>query len=186
MWSPTARAVEHEIAGFLTHSDQGEVGGTAAHVAHQDAIADSYLLAPVRVRVNPGVESGLRFFQQGQLFQTHGPSGFHGQVASRCIKRCRHGQNHILGDQRFLAETFPLTKLPGFDEMLQIAATGFHRRNATDSFGGLPGQDRRSPVHTDMNQPRLRRTDQPRRHPRAQLSRQFTDRIITPRVPGQL
>ena len=60
-------ALKAKFAAFLCDRDQREVGGTAADVDNEDEIADADLLAPVRMAFDPGVESGLRLFEQDDV-----------------------------------------------------------------------------------------------------------------------
>ncbi len=57
-------AVEREFAPALGDRDQSEVGSAAADVHHQDQIAHLHALAPVGVAFDPGIEGGLRLFEQ--------------------------------------------------------------------------------------------------------------------------
>ena len=57
-------AVERQFAPALGDRDQREVGGAAADIHHQDQIAHLHALAPVGVAFDPGIEGGLRLFEQ--------------------------------------------------------------------------------------------------------------------------
>ena len=57
-------ALQRQLAVAFGHRDQGEVGGAAADVDHQNQVAEPDALAPVGVPFDPGVERGLRLFEQ--------------------------------------------------------------------------------------------------------------------------
>ncbi len=60
-------AFERQLAPRFGHRDQGEIGGAAADIDHQDQIAHLHALAPVGVPLDPGIEGGLRLFEQGDV-----------------------------------------------------------------------------------------------------------------------
>ena len=52
----------------FVHTDQGEIGRAATHVADQQGVAHAEVSAPLFATVGqPGVQSRLRFFQQDQI-----------------------------------------------------------------------------------------------------------------------
>ena len=66
-------ALKRELAVLLGDGDQGEVGRAAADVADEDEVADLDPLAPaVALRVEPGVEGGLRLFEQRDVLEPGG------------------------------------------------------------------------------------------------------------------
>ena len=67
MCSPTATRSRRELAVLFGDGDQGEVGGAAADVDDQDQVADLDLLAPIGMAFDPGVEGGLRLFEQDDV-----------------------------------------------------------------------------------------------------------------------
>ena len=83
--------LEPKFATFLGDGDEREVGGAAADVDNEDQIADADLLAPVRMALDPGVESGLRLFEQDDVLI----AGFFGSVqcqfAGHGVERGRDG-----------------------------------------------------------------------------------------------
>ena len=60
-------AVEAQFAVRFGDRDQREIGGTAADIDDQDQVAHGDALAPIGVAFDPGVEGGLRFFEQGDV-----------------------------------------------------------------------------------------------------------------------
>ena len=60
-------AVQRQFAIRFGDGDQGEVGGAAADIDHQDQVAHLDALAPVGMALDPGVEGGLRLFEQGDV-----------------------------------------------------------------------------------------------------------------------
>ena len=64
---------ELERALLLHRGDGGEVGGASADVDDEDHVAHLEVTAPVlTARGDPGVERGLRLFEQGQVLEAGG------------------------------------------------------------------------------------------------------------------
>ena len=59
--------LQRDLAVLFLHRDQREIGGAAADVDHQDQIAHADPLAPIRIPLDPGIEGGLRLFQQDDV-----------------------------------------------------------------------------------------------------------------------
>ena len=168
MCSPTATRFKRELALVLGDRDQGEVGGAAADIHHQDQIAQLHALAPVGVALDPGIEGGLRLFEQGEVLIAGLLRGFERQLARHGIERCRHRDQHLLLGEGSVG----LLEIPGLAQMLQIAAAGFDRRDFVDALGRAERQQRRGAVHAGMREPRFGRGDQPPGVLRAALLRQ--------------
>ncbi len=60
-------AVEAQFAVRFGDGDQREIGGAAADIDHQNEIADGDALPPIGMAFDPGVEGGLRLFEQGDV-----------------------------------------------------------------------------------------------------------------------
>ena len=71
MWSPTATRFSVSSPFSSETIDQAEIRGAAAHVAHQDQVADLDSAAPgVTLAFKPRVKGCLRLFQQGDVLIT--------------------------------------------------------------------------------------------------------------------
>ena len=94
-------ALERQVAVAFADRDQAEVGRAAADVADQHEIADLHAAPPaVAERVEPGVERGLRLFEQRDLLEPRGAGGAQRQLAGLLVERRGHGQQHVLLRQR--------------------------------------------------------------------------------------
>ena len=79
-------ALQVEVAAFVGDFDQREVGGTATDIADEDELAGGNPVAPVFVvGLQPGVEGGLWFLQQGD-FEPSLLGGLHGHVAGHRVE----------------------------------------------------------------------------------------------------
>ena len=139
-------AIEGEFALALGDRDQGEVGSAAADIHHQDQIAHLHALAPVGVAFDPGIERGLRLFEQGEIPVAGLLGGFERQLARHRIERSRHRYQHLLLGERSLRHV----RVPSLAQVLQIAAAGLDRRNFIDSFRSAERHQRRRAVHAGM------------------------------------
>jgi hypothetical protein len=174
-------AIEREFALAAGDGDQGEVGGAAADVHHQDQIAHSHAFAPVGVAFDPGVESGLRLFEQCEIAVAGLNGGFQRQFARHRIEGSRHRYQHLLLGERSLRHA----RVPGLAQVLQKPAAGFDGRNPADAFRSAKRHQRRCAVYTRMRQPALGRGHQPPGILRAPLLGQPSHHEIPVRVPGQ-
>ena len=73
-----------------------EVGGAAADIDDEDQVAHLDALAPVGMALDPGVEGGLRLFEQGDVLIARLFRGFERQFARDGVEGCRHGNQHLL------------------------------------------------------------------------------------------
>ena len=106
-------AFELELAGALGDGDEGEVGGAAADVNDQDEIAGFDLFAPVRVAFDPGVEGGLRFFEDGDFGVAGKVGGALGEFARGGVEGGWNGdENRLIG--KFC---FRMAGIPGGAQM---------------------------------------------------------------------
>ena len=81
-------AMELQTATFpRSHVNQAEVRCAATDVAHQDCLAGRHDLVPfVAVCIHPGIERGLRFFQQHDSRQPGNARGGDSQFPSDFIE----------------------------------------------------------------------------------------------------
>jgi len=83
------------------HADQSEVGRAATDVADEDQLARPDEVAPpITIAMNPGVECGLRLFDQIHPWQAGAASRRHGQLAGHLVKRCGQRDHDILAIER--------------------------------------------------------------------------------------
>ena len=154
------------------HLDQGEIGGAAADIAHQD---QPRLFQLCRKRIpmpeQPVVESSLRLLQQPQLRQSGLMCRLNGERACAFVKRCGDGQYHILLLQRTLRKA----PVPCRTHMREIAGARVHRRHLQHISACPPGQYRRKPVDRRVRQPALCARDQPAGNLRTEFARQCAD-----------
>ena len=126
-------ALQRQFSGLLGNRDQREIRGAAADVHHQNQIAHRHALAPIGMPLDPGVERGLRLFEQQQILVAGFFGGFQRQLARHGIERRGHGHQHLLLDERRVRHL----RIPSLAQMLQIAARSFHGRNLCDAFGRI-------------------------------------------------
>ena len=89
-------ALELQFAGAFGNGNQREVGGAAADIDDENEIARFHLFAPVRIALDPGVEGGLRFFEDGDFGKAREFGGALGEVTRGRIERCGNGKEHRL------------------------------------------------------------------------------------------
>ncbi len=174
-------AVEREFPGLLGHRDQGEVGGAAADIHHQDQVAHLHALAPVRVALDPGVEGRLRLLQQSDVAVAGLFGGFERQFARHRIEGRGHGDQHLLFGERRVRHL----RVPGLAQVLQVAAAGLHRRDFLHAIGRAEGQQRTGAVHAGMREPAFGAGDQASGILHAAFLRQASHHVAALRVPGQ-
>ena len=176
-----------ELAILLGHGNQREVGRPAADVADEQDITDLDLLPPaVSLPGEPGIEGGLRFFQQGDPLQTGRPRGLDGQLASDRVERRGNGQEHVLLFQRLVRVLAGDLLIPGVAEVTQVGCRCLDRRDLVDIRRSAPRQDRGAAVHSWMREPALGRTDQSSRHLRPMLPGEGSHHATRRRLPGQV
>ena len=83
-------AGERQFTAALGDGDEGEVGGAAADIHHQNEVADGDEPAPVGVALHPGVKRGLRLFEQSDVFEAGLFGGFEGQFARHGVEGSRY------------------------------------------------------------------------------------------------
>ena len=179
-------ALQVQIAVLLRHLDQTEVGGAAAHVADQDRLADLHLLTPVAlVGRQPGVERGLRLFQQRESVQPRHLRRLHGQFAGNGVEGGRHGQVDGLPLQPGRWVVLRHLIVPGVTQMCKETRDRFHRREPARVVGRIPGQDGLRAVHAAVGEPRLGRRNETGRQFGAAFAGIFAGRVVYLRLPGQ-
>ena len=172
---------EHQVAAFVFHGDQGEVGRSAADVADQDDVAGLHLLAPLLALVSePGVERSLRLFEQRDILETGLGGRLDGQLA-RDRGRTRRGRSGRPPGSR-AARRPPCRRMRAFQASRRCsrkaddASTG---EILATSSGALQGRMGERLIDALMREPALGRADQPARAP----WRRGLARMIRPHGP---
>ena len=131
-------------------ANQREIARSTADVAHQDFLSGSHLRFPTLfLIVQPCVKSRLRFFNKHDLPQPRLHGRFHRQLPGHFIKRCRHGQDHILLRERMIRKL----KIPGIAEMREITAAHRNRGQTLHIRRTMPRKQARRAIDTRMTKP---------------------------------
>ena len=165
--------------------DQGQVRRAATDVADQHALAGCHFFQGIRVTSHPGVESGLRFFEQHDPGQPGPARGGHGQFARDLVERRRDRDDQVLRLQRLVG----MRGVPRGAQVTEVARADLRRRQFLHVRRALPRQQVGRAIDPVVAQPRLGRHHQPPRHVRAALARQRADGMVRHRpsrpVPRQ-
>ena len=177
-------ALERQVAIALVHRNQAEVGGAAAHVAHQHEVAHLHALAPgVALRGEPRVERRLGLFEEAHARQAGLRRCPERQRPGLLVERGGHGHEHlVVGERRVVAA---VRVLPRASQVRQVPRRREHGRHAANVVRGLPRQDVGGPVHARVRQPRLRRRHQAGRILGAALARELAYHRVGLGVPRQ-
>src|SRR5439155_13238748 len=90
-------ALERERRAVELRLDEREVGRTAADVDDEDPRGAAERVLPLAlVGREPGVERGLRLFQERQRRELRLGRGGDGQLARDLVERRRHGEDDLL------------------------------------------------------------------------------------------
>jgi hypothetical protein len=130
--------LQTKLATFFGDCDQREVGRTAANVDNENQIADTHLLAPVWIALDPGIERCLRLFQQHNIFVTRILGGMQSQLPSDSIERGGHRDQNRL----FVKPSVGMRMVPCVANVFQIRSRCRDRRDLTDTFWRSDGQQR--------------------------------------------
>ena len=140
-----------------------------------------HALAPIGMPLDPGVEGGLRLFEQGDVLVAGLLGGLEGQVARDGIERGGHGDQHVLLGEGRVGHL----AIPGVAQVVQIAAAGLDGRIFGHALGRAEGQDGRGTIHAAMREPRFGGGDQAAGILDAALLGQPADHGFGLRIPGQ-
>ena len=135
-------AFQRQLAVRFGHGDEREIGGAAADIDHQDEVAGLYPIAPVGVAFDPGVEGGLRLFQERDVAIAGLLGSFQGEFARHRVEGCGDRHQHLLRGEFGVGHA----GVPGFAQMFEVTAAGFERRNFGDALGRMEGQQRRGAI----------------------------------------
>ena len=91
-----ADAFEREISTAGSDGDEAEIRSAAADVADEDDVARADLGAPVASGLGgPGVECGLRFFEQDDVWQAGGFGGIGGEISRDFVEGGWDGEDYL-------------------------------------------------------------------------------------------
>ena len=177
-------SLQNQFARHLGDADEREIRGAASHVAHQQLIAQLQLPAPTITHIRqPGVDGGLRFFQQHEgLGQACGQGRFMGQLPALASKEAGTVSTttcSAIGASGKAASH-------AADQVLQVPPRGDHRRYLGNFGRGVPGEDRLMTIDSAMGQPGFGRPYRPLRNLGRLPPGQLANREITALPPGQI
>jgi hypothetical protein len=90
-------AFQRQFAVLFGNHNEAEIRGAAAHVAHEDEVADLNSAAPgITLAFKPRVKGSLRLFQQRDVVITGLFGGAPGQLACFFVERSGHSEQHVL------------------------------------------------------------------------------------------
>ncbi len=102
--------------------------------------------APVRVRVEPGIERGLRLFEQRNFAAAGLLRGFQRQIAGELVEGCGNGYQHVLLFERRVG----MRLVPRAAQVTQIGGRGVDRGDLPHTFRGLPREHRGGAVRAGV------------------------------------
>src|SRR5262249_15970861 len=100
--------------------------------------------------LNPGVEGGLRLFQQRDSTQTGLLGGAQRQFTPLLIKRSRDSQEYRLLAERKLRIFLRHPVVPHAAKIFEVARRRVYGRELRNLVRRLPGQDRGGPVDSGV------------------------------------
>ena len=167
--------------------DQRQVGGAAAHVAHQHQPgAVEFGSETVAIAIQPVLKGGLRLFDQAQPGQAGEAGRFEGERPGAFVERGRNREDDFLSGERAVGKA----RVPRRVHMGQVARAGRQRRHLGHILAGAPGQDGRAAIHAGVGQPAFGAGHQPARHLGAEVAgiaaddgRRLVTRAARPRQP---
>ena len=172
--------------------EQAEVGGAAAHVAHEDRLhrardvrQDAEQRRALRTRgslgllVEPRIKCGLRFFQESDRRRIAGHLRGHArELLCALVEGGGHGDDDALVDER--GACIPRERvIPGCLQISEVRGAGLDRRQPELGCNFLrgEGQHLRLAIDAAMGQPRLRRMNHPPRQRRHLLAGERPDHV---------
>ena len=175
-------AKEAELAVLLVRLDQAEVGGAAADVDDETEIAGPDASGVLNgMRREPAIKCRLRLLEKGEVGEAGLASGVDGERAGHVVERRGYGEDDLL----LLHRRCGMARVPGIDEMLQIARRRLDRRDAMDLRRGGPGEQRGGAIDAAVTEPRLRGGDEPAGNAGAVIAGELADDVPGGRIPRQ-
>jgi len=175
---------KHQLALLFRDPAERQVGRPAADVADQQPVADRQQPPPPLARGRqPRIDRRLRLFQQHQAPGQSGlQRGLAGQFPGAGVERGRHREHHVLLGGRRAGEC----RLPGRNQVFQIAARRLHGRNLRHLPRRVPRQDRPVAIDPAVAQPRLGSRDGPVGHFGPLSPGELADGRLAARLPRQI
>ena len=109
-------ALQRNLAGLFAHCDQRKIRRASADIDDQDQIADIYQIAPLRMSLDPVVESGLRLFEKNHSAIAGFLGGLQRKLARDFVERSRHGHQNLMSIER----RFRTLRIPGVAQMAEV------------------------------------------------------------------
>jgi hypothetical protein len=119
-------AFEGEFAIGFADGDEREIGGAAADVDDEDEGAGVDAFAPVGMAFEPGVESGLGFFEENEIGKAGAAGGVFGEGAGGGVEGGGDGDEDL--------GVFDVAE--GLAEVGEVGGGGFEGGDFRDAFGG--------------------------------------------------
>ncbi|OQA73761.1 MAG: hypothetical protein BWY32_03747 [bacterium ADurb.Bin243] len=80
------------IVAVFNGVNQRKIGSSAADIAYKYYVAVVQFFIPIRlIFINPVIKSGLRLFEQCDVFESGHMGGFNGKLAGAFVERGRDG-----------------------------------------------------------------------------------------------
>ena len=132
-------ALKLQFSRLLRNGDQAEICRAAADVDNQNQIAWLYLFAPVWIALDPGIESGLRLFDDCYFRIT-------GLRAARCVRSRAAASKEagtVIKNALFIEGSIRMLMVPGRSEVRKILARSFDWRDLCMPSGAFSGNSGR-------------------------------------------
>ena len=179
MWSPTASRVSARLpSSSPTAISVKSVVPPPTSQTRMTSPTLTCLRQSSPVRLEPGVERGLRLFQQRDVFEPRG--AWRPRRSARGPRRRTRpapSGRCPASSSRWSATSLAIDLVPRLGQVLQVAGAGLDRRDLAAILRRLPRQDRRAAIDAGMAQPRLGRRRQPRRHLAAEVAGELADGV---------
>ncbi len=140
-----------------------------------------HTLTPVGMALDPGVEGGLRLFEQNHVAVSGLLGGGESQLAGNGVEGCGHGHENLLVDERGAGHF----EIPGIAQVLQVKLRRLDGGEFLHARSRAPGEQGAGAVDAGMRQPGFRRRDQAAGIFDAALLGQAADYLSGVRVPGR-
>ena len=122
-------ALEPQLAAARPGRDQREVGRAAPHVDDEHERMPRHPRPPLAlVRLQPGVEGGLRLLEQDDVGKAGLVCGGERQLSGHLVERRGHGEHDVLRGERLGKR-----RIPRLAQVTENARGGLDRRDARPS-----------------------------------------------------
>src|SRR5688572_7052939 len=147
------KSMKIDVAPFTRADlDQSEISSAAADITHQNLLPGLELLTPaVALRVDPGIERGLRLLDQHDPRKSGALRRGHGQLTGNLVERGRNRDHDVLFFQRVLRPAM----VPRGANVSQIASADFRWRKLFYVGSAMPREQAGCSVHAGVAEPGL-------------------------------